>query len=1171
MSRLAVSRLALVCLVAPLLSLTAGLSSPAAAIDAPSSLSPSGPVSTATPTLEWNRVGGAARYEVQVDNNSDFGSLLQPTITTTNNRTVPTVRLPADDVFWRVRAISSSGAQSIWARSDLVIDRTAGPTPRSPIGNEQLSQPTEPALLRWDAVRGAIRYHIEVDGDAVPDWVGATTYTSPGPAFQIPAPQAPKVWHWRVRAEIATGVYTDWSDGASYEILPLAEVQQDPSMETGGPIQDVVLKWLPVPGAAKYELQVGLDRDFNQPVETRTVMSTRYSPTTTYDNDQFFWRVRAIDAGNNQMAWPNAPFSFQRSWPQRPELLHPADQLSPAAGDEFYFQWTPVRHATRYQLDVGTDPNFSPTTFKSCLTASTTYTAGYGPTDNCMPSQGTVHYWRVRALDAPRSPAVEGIYSQVHSFVYDSGAVPLVSPADDAEVTVPTLKWNAARDAEKYKVEIRNAAGTSVGGSPITTHSLSWTPGVALNPTQGPFTWTVQAADINSSTSPRYPGRTFTLAGSPPTTGAAPLTPSPVANGARFPSLTWEPYPDVKHYKIRIGVAGSGFWDDPARSPILTSTYAYPAATDIGAHYLLPGNYVWQVQAVDQTNVASAWGPTGTFTIEDLPAVTGQRIALDGQALDAGTTCNKALGTLVEEAQICTGVPATPVLDWDPVPGAGGYMVYVSNDRELTNRIYTGVLTTSSRWTPTSAMSVESFADNQAGESYYWYVRPCKTINPVTRCGPDPTSSNAAATNAFRKVSPEVELLPPGANSVNECTPDTATLLDGANCAGDIAFSWEDYHTTNQGVFYEGGLAPSHQAGQRYRIEISKNAQFSPVLHFREVDQPTYTWFDDTLPEGDLWWRVQAIDADQNRLAWSDAAKITKDSGRVDLVSPINNISVPGSTPFAWAPHDHAASYRLEVYRNDDDTYSPSNLQFAADNIKLSSYVHSTYLPTSATPYRWRVRWTDAGGESGPWTSGGRFRVEADGVGLLSPAAGSFQSPNGPLFTWDPVNAAVRYTVEVRRVNATSLVVNQSTPATAWATTSTLADGQYEWRVTAWNTSNGSLGSSAWRRFTVDTTRPTVIKASPGTQAGRTANFVATFGEPVVGVSSKSMRLYVAGRTTPLAAVVTTSSDGRKATLNPASNLVVGKRYQVRLTSRICDDAGNKLVGYSWKVKAVAG
>ena len=142
------------------------------------------------------------------------------------------------------------------------------------------------------------------------------------------------------------------------------------------------------------------------------------------------------------------------------------------------------------------------------------------------------------------------------------------------------------------------------------------------------------------------------------------------------------------------------------------------------------------------------WGPIGTFEVTDLPPVTGQRIALDGQALDEDTACHAALGATPAQDQICLGVPATPVLDWDSVPGAGLYMVYLGNDRELTNRLYTASKTSNSRWTPTAAMNIEALADNQSGESYYWYIRPCKTL---TVCGPDPISTDRAATTRSRR------------------------------------------------------------------------------------------------------------------------------------------------------------------------------------------------------------------------------------------------------------------------------------------------------------------------------------------------------------------------------------------------------------------------------------
>jgi len=56
-------------------------------------------------------------------------------------------------------------------------------------------------------------------------------------------------------------------------------------------------------------------------------------------------------------------------------------------------------------------------------------------------------------------------------------------------------------------------------------------------------------------------------------------------------------------------------------------------------------------------------------------------------------------------SRICIGVPATPVLSWDPVPHPAGYLVYLANDQELTNAV-TSVnpyaVTTNTVWRPPS-------------------------------------------------------------------------------------------------------------------------------------------------------------------------------------------------------------------------------------------------------------------------------------------------------------------------------------------------------------------------------------------------------------------------------------------------------------------------------------
>ncbi len=360
---------------------------------APTGLVPAAAVSTSTPTLSWKPVRGGQRYEVQADNSADFGSP-EFTVNTVNTKAVPLSNLPEGDISWRVRAINKAGTKGAWGTAKFTISNIAPPTPIAPANGGGLAQPSDPPLLTWGAVPGATGYEVEIDRDG--NWIGQQSATTAGTSYLVKDAQEIGSWSWRVRAQRGNGLVTKWSDPWAYVIQPLADVQADPSMNTGTPITDVALDWQPVAGAVRYQLQVALDPDFNQASikEDREVVSTRYSPAITFLNDDFYWRVRAIDAGSNKMAWPLTPFQFTRDWPNKPTLLYPPNSTS--VGDPFYFQWTPVRWATRYQLDVGTDPAFSPGTYVSCSTAATTFV----PTANVG---GWVHPSRTRATGASGS------------------------------------------------------------------------------------------------------------------------------------------------------------------------------------------------------------------------------------------------------------------------------------------------------------------------------------------------------------------------------------------------------------------------------------------------------------------------------------------------------------------------------------------------------------------------------------------------------------------------------------------------------------------------------------------------------------------------------------------------------------------------------------------------
>src|SRR4029079_7815183 len=93
-------------------------------------------------------------------------------------------------------------------------------------------------------------------------------------------------------------------------------------------------------------------------------------------------------------------------------------------------QWPRARHGSQYQLDVGTNDNFSPGTYDTCQVTGTTYTPGnfavvgtnqsVGNDEDCLMKPGDTMYWRVRPLDRPFTvPGVQGIYSATQAFRYE--------------------------------------------------------------------------------------------------------------------------------------------------------------------------------------------------------------------------------------------------------------------------------------------------------------------------------------------------------------------------------------------------------------------------------------------------------------------------------------------------------------------------------------------------------------------------------------------------------------------------------------------------------------------------------------------------------------------------------------------------------------------------------
>ena len=919
---------------------------PAQALGAPKNLGDA-ERNASTHILSWSPVAKATSYEVQVDTDSGFDSP-DFAATTVNTRIVPTRVLPSGVTFWRVRAVGAT--RSGWSQSSFTVAPVATPILLSPQNDADLAQPSQPPLLQWGGVQGATQYTVQVDSE--PDMIGAKSYTTRSTSLVVPDPLTVGDWYWQVTASKGSGLNSLPSSISHFHVKPLVAptITYPADNVVLSTIEDVVLDWNSVPGATTYDVQVALDQDFNNiALNVTNIRSTRYSPPTTLNSGQFWWRVRAVDPAGQQTPWTATLYGFNRVWPEAPAAVYPQGAVdAPAAitGTKAYYQWTPAKHATEYQLQVSPDANFSPGVTDTCTTAQTTYTPR-GAGDCSFPSGSTVAYWRVRPMDQPYPGGLPGIYSQAQAFTYTPPAPPV------------------------------------------------------------------------------------------------------------------------------------GSWDPNVQ-------------------------------------------------------VTGLKIGIDGTGATTGTGCT---GTSVDD--ICTGMPTTPVLSWDPVPGAGAYMVYYGQNANFTTSAIPAVpVTTNTMFQLNTSNSKSSLPDNQAGVAYYWHVRPCVNLT-LSQCAEDPASSPTVLpdTRSFRKVSPAI-------TGLTSTTPNSS----------EITFSWDDYYDTNRATTWNG--EKSNQTAKQYRIQVDDDSSFGSPIDTQLVDQATYTEWSKLYPDGNYWWRVQAVDDEGQGQSWSTPQAFTKVSPAVALTSPVGGVHVSGTTPLRWGSAPFAGSYNLEVYKDNDVAFGSQN-RVVSVTVKTTAYVPTTPLPASSSPYVWRVRRLDASNNPGPWSSTGSFVSTGASPTLVRPATGVWSPATRSLFEWTEVPGAATYQL-VFTGDAKSTF---TTPATAFAPLSRIGDGSYQWHVVALDSAGKVLGTSASRAFRVDGTPPRVISVTPATLKP-TSTIKAVFSERVHGVSGKTLRLYrkVHKKRVLVAAVVRTAKKGRVATLDPKRRLKSGDYVLIFLAPKIKDRAGNALV-----------
>jgi hypothetical protein len=830
------------------------------------------------PAFAWQPVPGAERYDFELSADPGFNSKVA-TSSTRNTRATVKVSLPNGDYFWRVRAVTAGGDPGAWSASrGLRMAWTARPSLLAPSQNAVLTYPLDPFKLSWTPIPGASEYLVRVATDpTLANLIWSTgPYRTASTTFTLSAPLASGTYYWGItplnaegHAGAASAVASfrwDWPSATTLSFTDLADASE---------MVDPYFSWQRVPGAAGYEVEVSSSSDWapgskvccaplrlGNPV---TTLGLSLAPPVVLDNNTYYWRVRAVDPNGNAGVWnvgpsftktfanvPPTPAPSVKNLRLRDNLGDPFDGVSPAAitfpraTAVPIVTWDPVPGASSYQVDVtpfvggACDWAYSAARHWTKITAATAWTPlGWS--------------WSgVKPYPNPTSVSTDGLTELVRD-------------------------W-------RYCVRVRPVDRASTFSGPTVYGDWTYLPqnNVAA------FEWTGPPADTACSP--------CALAASD---YRLPVTGSTVG---RMPLFTWQPITGADSYYVIV-----------ARDPNFTNVVDY-AFTRIPAYAPRTGTqskgypdelseYYWAVLPAREPN---GGGVSANPLDIAPPGFHKQSVAPTRVAPAAGA--------------VMTG-PTT--FRWTPVEGARRYRLEVAQDANFSSLVESAILTDSTAFTSNTTYPADTVlywrvrADAEDGGEYVgltWSTTGTfqKQLPAPT---PDPANPTAGAFVPALGWSPVPGAVsydmhveePDGDRRDFSNIPTHALAFGKMTGVGIFHFQVRAAFPTASGPLVRGpysgrmsftrtipepsGAAADHgpnhlllswnprQGAKHYRVQIATRPDFSAVVENATTQAPNYAPLMTQSPYvegGRLYWRVAAVDTDNNMGDWSQVQELTR-------------------------------------------------------------------------------------------------------------------------------------------------------------------------------------------------------------------------------------------------------------------------------------------------------
>eukprot|EP01029_Cantina_marsupialis_P024669 TRINITY_DN6398_c0_g2_i1.p1 TRINITY_DN6398_c0_g2~~TRINITY_DN6398_c0_g2_i1.p1 ORF type:complete len:1210 (-),score=31.22 TRINITY_DN6398_c0_g2_i1:253-3882(-) len=385
-------------------------------------------------TVEWNSVGGASSYDLQI---REQGGSWQTFNTTGASYNYSSASAETTYEF-RVRANNDVGSSSYSAIASVTTD--AAPTAPDAPTNLAASDITENSMtISWDVVGDADSYDLQVKVSTASTWTMVENLTTNTYDYTSLNPETS--YDFRVRAENSVGP-GPYSAVESATTLAAPTPPATPTGLTASSIthNSMTISWNAVDDADDYDLQVKASSSSTwATIEDLTVASYEYTglaASTSYD-----FRVRASNAaGASSYSTDQSATTLEE--PSVPDV--PANvNASNLTYNSFTISWDAVIDADDYDLQV----RESGGSWQSFNTGSTSY-------DYTSASENTTYEYRVRANNEVGS----GNYSEIGTLTTEPLPVPGTPTglsASNISSSSFSLSWDAMEFANNYDVQIR--------------------------------------------------------------------------------------------------------------------------------------------------------------------------------------------------------------------------------------------------------------------------------------------------------------------------------------------------------------------------------------------------------------------------------------------------------------------------------------------------------------------------------------------------------------------------------------------------------------------------------------------------------------------------------------------------------------------------------------------